>query len=230
MNKIVGYCRVSTKKQGIGLEAQRAEIERFCAQHGYELVGTFVETQTGKGSDAESIRPQLEAAMRLAKRHRCPVIVAKLDRLSRNVCYIAGLMERKVPFIVANLGPDVDPFMLHIYAALAEKERNFISQRTREGLAQVRKQGTWISKAGNECHGLGHPRIADLKGKGAVSLKADADAFAERVVPVITAIQARGVTSLRGIAAELERMRMSTPRGNTGWHASQVRNLLARAA
>jgi hypothetical protein len=144
-------------------------------------------------------------------------VVAKLDRLSRSVAYISGLMEHKVPFIVTTLGPDVDAFTLHIYAALAEKEREFISQRTKEGLAEVRKQGTWTSKSGKVCTHLGHPRIDELRGKAAVTLKADADAFAERILPTTASILARGITTMRAIAAELERLQFKTPRGGGTW-------------
>jgi DNA invertase Pin-like site-specific DNA recombinase len=91
----------------------------------------FVEVETGKGSDALERRPQLAAALGAGRTRKCPVIVAKLDRLSRDVAFVAGLMAQRVPFIVAELGVDADPFMLHLYAALAEKERRLISERTR---------------------------------------------------------------------------------------------------
>jgi DNA invertase Pin-like site-specific DNA recombinase len=228
MAQIVAYCRVSTKKQDMGLGAQQAAIARFCAEYGHEVVETFVEKETAKGADAQERRPILDAAMKRARKIKGPVVVAKLDRLSRSVAYISGLMEHKVPFIVTALGPDVDAFTLHIYAALAEKEREFISQRTKEGLAEVRKRGTWTSKSGKVCTGLGHPRIEELRGKGAVTLKADADAFAERILPTIASIQARGITTMRGIAAELERLQFKTPRGGTTWAPAQVANVLKR--
>ena len=99
-----------------------------------ELTDEFVEVETGKGADALDRRPQLAAALAVGRQKNCPVIVAKLDRLSRDVAFIAGLMAQRVPFIVAELGADADPFMLHIYAALAEKERRLISERTRAAL------------------------------------------------------------------------------------------------
>src|SRR5919206_1940180 len=122
--RAVTYLRVSSEQQGksgLGIEAQRRAIERFIAEHGYEVAAEFVEVETGKGSDALERRPQLAAALKKAKAERCPVIVAKLDRLSRDVAFISGLMAQRAPFIVAELGPEVDPFMLHVYAALAEK-------------------------------------------------------------------------------------------------------------
>jgi DNA invertase Pin-like site-specific DNA recombinase len=97
--------------------------------------------ETGKGSDALERRPQLSAALKAARQHKAPIIVAKLDRLSRDVHFISGLMSHKTPFIVAELGSDADPFMLHLYAALAEKERRLISQRTRDALAAKKAQG-----------------------------------------------------------------------------------------
>ncbi|WP_319944200.1 recombinase family protein [Mesorhizobium sp. AR10] len=99
------------------------------------ILHAFTEVETGKGADALDRRPQLTAALALARQARCPVVVAKLDRLSRDVAFIAGLMVQRVPFIVAELGADGDPFMLHFYAALAEKERRLIPERTKAALA-----------------------------------------------------------------------------------------------
>src|SRR5262245_48935741 len=124
MKPAVGYVRVSTTQQGrsgLGLEAQRDAIHAFAALNGFELIETFTEVETGKGADALERRPSLAAALDQAKDLKGPVIVAKLDRLSRDVHFISGLMQHKTPFIVAELGADTDPFMLHIYAALAEK-------------------------------------------------------------------------------------------------------------
>ena len=147
MKKIVTYLRVSTDKQGksgLGLEAQRAKLATFAQLEGLEIVHEFVEIETGKGADALNARPQLKAAIEAAKRQNgAPIAVAKLDRLSRDVHFISGLMSQKIPFIVADLGPNVDPFMLHIYAALAEKERGMIAERTRAALAT----GAGLAKA-----------------------------------------------------------------------------------
>src|SRR3982751_3242033 len=124
MKPALAYIRVSTARQGrsgLGLEAQQAAIQRFCAAEGFAIVAERIEVETGKGADALDRRPELAAALAEAKRRKCPVLVAKLDRLSRDVAFIAGLMAQRVPFIVAELGADADPFMLHLYAALAEK-------------------------------------------------------------------------------------------------------------
>src|SRR6516225_5612574 len=127
---VISYLRVSTAGQGrsgLGLEAQRDAIARFAEAEGLEIIAELVEVETGKGSDALDRRPLLREALAVARKHKAAVCVAKLDRLSRDVAFISGLMAQKVPFIVAELGSDCDPFMLHIYAALAEKERALIS-------------------------------------------------------------------------------------------------------
>ena len=142
---LVGYVRVSTSLQGrsgLGIEAQKEALERFAAAEGFALGRTFVEVETGKGADAIERRPQLAAALSEARRQRCSVGVAKLDRLSRDVHFISGLMAHRVPFVVADLGPDVDPFILHLFAALAEKERAMISTRTRPPW-RLRRRAGW---------------------------------------------------------------------------------------
>src|SRR3984893_10207292 len=123
---LITYIRVSTSQQGrsgLGIEAQRQTLNQFAQAEGFEVAREFVEVETGKGADAMDRRPQLKAALAAARKQRCHVAVAKLDRLSRDVHFVSGLMVHKVPFLVAELGPDVDPFVLHLYAALAEKER-----------------------------------------------------------------------------------------------------------
>jgi DNA invertase Pin-like site-specific DNA recombinase len=126
---------------GLGLEAQRTAISRFAEAEHYQIADTFTEVETGKGADALERRPQLAAAIKAARKAKCPVVVSKLDRLSRDVHFISGLMAQRVPFIVTELGADTDPFMLHIYAALAEKERRLISERTKAGLAAAKARG-----------------------------------------------------------------------------------------
>lgn len=227
--KVVAYYRVSTAQQGrsgLGLEAQREAVARFVESERLEIAGEFVEVETGKGSDALDRRPQLSAAMTQASLLGCPVIVAKLDRLSRDVAFISGLMAKRVPFVVAELGADVDPFMLHLYAALAEKERNLISERTKAALAAAKARGV---KLGNP-NGAAAIRRAG-KGTGAAlgALKAGADAHAQKLAPVVRHLQAEGHTSLPTLAKALNERGMATPRGGR-WHPSSVRNLLARLA
>jgi DNA invertase Pin-like site-specific DNA recombinase len=217
---IVGYIRVSTAKQGrsgLGLEAQLFSITRFAEAEGFELAAKFIEVETGKGSDAMSRRPQLAAALAEARRRKSPVIVAKLDRLSRDVHFISGLLSHKTPFIVAELGADADPFMLHLYAALAEKERMMISQRTREALKAAKDRGVV----------LGNPSLADVRQQATASVKANADQFAKNVLPVIREIQTNGVTSNRAIARTLDARGVATARGGQ-WTAVQVGSILQR--
>ena len=150
MKSLVAYIRVSTQRQGksgLGLEAQREAIQSFAANEGATIINFFSEVETGKGADALEQRPQLAAAIAYAKKCGAAVCVAKLDRLSRDVAFIAGLMSKRVPFVVANLGAGADPFMLHIYAALAEQERRQISERTKSALKAAKARGV---KLGNQ--------------------------------------------------------------------------------
>ena len=219
---LVAYVRVSTDRQGksgLGMEAQRAAIEQFASAHGYTLVRMFEEVETAKGADALDRRPQLAAALAAARRLRCAVIVAKLDRLSRDVAFIAGLMVQRVPFIVAELGADADPFMLHVYAALAEKERALIAQRTKAALQAKKAAGAQLGNRTN---------LGEASKAGAASNARDADAFAANVLPIITSIRAAGTTSHRAIAETLNVRAVRTARGGA-WSAVQVGRILARA-
>ena len=142
MKRAIGYCRVSTREQGrsgLGLAAQRHDIEAFAAKEGMSIEGWYQDIQTGAGRDALLMRPGLAEALREARTAHCPLIVSRLDRLSRNVHFITGLMEHRVHFVVAALGRDCDDFTLHICAALAEQERKMISERTKAGLARCQK-------------------------------------------------------------------------------------------
>jgi DNA invertase Pin-like site-specific DNA recombinase len=161
MERTVAYLRVSTQRQqrsGLGIEAQRATIARFAEAEGFVIIGEYVEFETGKGADALDRRPQLAAALAAARTAKCCVLVSKLDRLSRDVAFVSGLMAQRVPFIVAELGRDADPFMLHLYAALAEKERRLISERTKAALAAKRASG---AKLGNLSNILAAGSLAD---------------------------------------------------------------------
>ena len=220
MTSAVAYYRVSTARQGrsgLGIEAQKAAVHRFAAAEGYDLIGEHVEVETGKGLDALDRRPELAAALARARKLRCPVLVAKLDRLSRDVHFISGLIAHRVPFIVAELGADADSFMLHLYAALAEKERALISARTKAALAAKKAAGAK----------LGNPRAAETIGKAHAANRAAANQFAGNILPIIREIQAAGQTTLREIAASLNGHGVRTARGGR-WGASSVRNLLIR--
>nr|WP_308630993.1 recombinase family protein [Methylobacterium radiotolerans] len=218
----MAYVRVSTDRQGksgLGLADQRQRIAEFVDREGFEVVEVFDEIETGKGVDALDRRPQLAKALARARKLRCPVVVAKLDRLSRDVAFIAGLMAQRVPFVVAELGRDADPFMLHIYAALAEQERRMIAARTKAALAAKKAQGAMLGNRTN---------LGEASALGVASIKADADAFAVDVLPIIREIQARG-GSHRSIAAEMNARRVRTARGGE-WSATQVGRVLTRSA
>ena len=146
------------------------------------------------------------------------MLVAKLDRLSRDVHFISGLMAQRVPFIVAELGADADPFMLHIYAALAEKERALIAERTRAALARRKAQGVMLGNRTN---------LADASAKGAEANREAAVTFASNVLPIVRQIEATGVKGHRAIAAALNARGVRTARGGE-WHATTVRNLMTR--
>ena len=233
---VVSYVRVSTAAQGrsgLGLEAQREAIARFAEIEGMEVVAEFIEIETGKGADALDRRPQLSAALAQAKLTGTAVIVAKLDRLSRDVHFVSGLMAQRVPFIVADLGADTDPFLLHLYAALAEKERALISTRTKAALAAAK---TRVAMTGQKEHPeikrLGNPNgakhLRQYGGKaGRAALVAGADKRAAGVAKTIEAIRGEGVTSANGIAKALNERSIATPRGGM-WTARSVLNLTAR--
>src|SRR3954471_22506446 len=202
-----------------GIEAQRAAVARFAEVEQFRLLAEYVEAETGKGADALDRRPQLAAALAAARASKCPVIVSKLDRLSRDVALISGLMAQRVPFIVAELGPDADPFMLHLYAALAEKERRLISARTKAALGVKRAQGVK----------LGNPRNIQAAGQlGRKALVSAADQFARDILPAVNAIRNAGTISLQGISEALNKQGIRTPRGKR-WHVSSVANVLSRA-
>ena len=219
----MAYIRVSTSRQGksgLGIEAQREAITRFCQAEGYEIEAEHIEVETGKGADALERRPQLTSALGRAKRLKCPVIVAKLDRLSRDVHFISGLMVQRVPFIVTELGATADPFLLHIYAAFAERERAIIAARTKAALAAMTARGV---KLGNSTN-------LDVASQiGAAANRVAADAFAANVLPVIRQMQTSGLTTLGEIAAGLNARGIPAARGGV-WHPMTVSNLLKRGA
>jgi len=215
MKQAIAYIRVSTAKQGrsgLGLEAQRETITRFAQAEGFEIAGWNIEVETGKGADALDRRPELKAALNAAHKIKAPIIVAKLDRLSRDVAFVAGMMAQKVPFIVAELGADADPFMLHLYAALAEKERALISQRTRDALAAARKRGVVLGKHGRE--------VLSSENKKAAQRRAG------QLSSVIKPKLAEG-KSLRTITRELNDEGVSTARGGP-WQLTVVKRLVDR--
>lgn len=207
---IVTYLRVSTDRQGqsgLGLEAQRAAVAPYVKAG--RLLREFVEVESGRRDD----RPQLAAALALCRQHKACLVIAKLDRLARSVALISGLMESRVEFVAADM-PEANRFMLHIMAAVAEHEREMISQRTKAALVAAKARGT--------C--LGNPR-PDMATARAVASD-NAAKFRAAIRPQIQALQAEG-QSLRGIAAELNAKGIRGPRRGS-WHAASVRSMLHR--
>lgn len=210
MKPLFPYYRVSKERQGrsgLGLEAQQNAVQRFAAAEGYEIVAEFIEVETGKGFDALDRRPQLAAALAAAKKAKGAVAVSKLCRLSRNVAFIATLMVQKVPFVVTELGADVDPFMLHIYAAVAEKERDMIAARTKDALAAAKRRGVK----------LGNPQTAK---DNADTAQAFAETLRSEIAPLIN-------LSSRRIAAILNARQIMTAEGKT-WKSANIIRVINR--
>lgn len=213
--KAIAYLRVSTDRQGrsgLGLDAQREAVARYVAEARLELVGEFVEIETGKGSNALAKRPQLLAALSDAKRCKARLVLAKLDRLARNVHFVSGLMETGVDFAVADM-PHADRFQLHLFAALAEKEAEIISQRTRAALAAAKARGTVLGKHG-----------ATLARKN----KAEALERLEPLSSRLSGMRADGL-SVRQIAARLNEEGIASPGGGR-WHPTNLHRALKRIA
>lgn len=216
--KFVAYYRVSTQKQGrsgLGLDAQRQAIADFLA--GGKLIAEFVEIESGKRDQ----RPQLAAALHRAKVTGAKLLIAKLDRLSRNVAFIATLQESGVKFVCADM-PEANELTVHLFAAIAQHERKLISERTKVALAAAKRRGTK----------LGNPNGARaLRGCGnnaaVETIKAKAKRFAAEIEPVIADIRAAGTTSYRAIAQELNARGILTARGGA-WHATTVKNVMGR--
>jgi DNA invertase Pin-like site-specific DNA recombinase len=220
MTRFVAYLRVSTLRQGasgLGIEAQREAVARHVASVGGSIVAEVVETESGKRSD----RPELARALATCRAHRATLLIAKLDRLSRNVHFISGLMETKVPFVACDM-PTATPVMLHIYAAMAEDEGKVISARTKAALAAAKARGVR----------LGNPRlVAGSPDQARVAAAAKAEQAAARardLAPVVAQMQVAGCKTLASYAAALTARGLPSPSGRGPWHRSAVARLLNR--
>lgn len=212
----IAYYRVSTDQQGrsgLGLEGQREAVLDYLNGGGWSLVAEFTEVESGKNGD----RPTLAEALAAAKKAKATLIIAKLDRLSRSVSFIANLMDSGVDFRAADM-PNADRFMLHVYAAMAEEERRRISERTKVALAAAKARGVR----------LGCPVPSRGAQAAAIVHRDKAERFAANVLPVIKEVQAAGVTSLRGVAKALNARGVQTARGGA-WGPQSVANVLERA-
>jgi DNA invertase Pin-like site-specific DNA recombinase len=213
--KFIAYYRVSTDRQGqsgLGLEAQQKAVLDYLNGGSWTLAGEFTEVESGKHAD----RPQLAAAFAACKKQKAKLVIAKLDRLSRNLAFIAALMDSGVEFVAAD-NPHANKLTIHILAAVAQHEREAISQRTKEALAAAKVRGVR----------LGNPRWTEtIEATNTARIEA-ADRFAANVRPIIREIQNSGISSLRGVARALTARGIKTARGGE-WSAVQVTDILER--
>src|ERR1700730_14061500 len=230
MKDAIGYLRVSTKEQGrsgLVLGPQRFDIEHFGQREGFSVTSWHQDIQTGAGKDAILLRPGLATALKEARGARCPLIVSRLDRLSRNVHFIAGLMEHKVHFVVAVFGRDVDHFTLHIYASIAEQERKMISERVRAATLIAKSQGR---KFGLQLHSKSWQRRVSALGRAALIQEANDRAQAYRVY-IEWALKQQGRNgrpiSFRGAAIRLNERNIETPLGGT-WRGHHIQRMARR--
>lgn len=229
MKPAIAYIRVSTEEQGrsgLGLEAQEAEIKRFAAAEGLEITQWFREVRSGKRTaDTLAHRPELADALAAARIMDAPLLVAKLDRLSRDMAFVANLMnDPTVEFIVAALGRQ-DRLVLHLFAAVAEHERALISSRTKAGLAAARARGVVLGNPRMS----GHNGAADLAKQGRLAVVAAANTRALELRSLLDGLIAEGLTTNRTLAERLNTLRVPTRRGGR-WHPSSVSALRARLA
>lgn len=215
--KFVAYLRVSTSRQGqsgLGLEAQREAVARYLQGGARTLAGEFVEVESGKGSNALARRPQLGLALEACRKHRATLVIAKLDRLARNVHFISGLLESGVEFVAADM-PEANKVMLHMHAVMAEWERDQISARTKAALAAAKARGVRLGVVGRE----------NLN-RNAQARKAVTDAFAERLRGLFDGFRAAGMTQRR-MVQELNLLGVPTSTGGN-WTLVQVQRVMGR--
>lgn len=219
--RFIAYMRVSTARQGqsgLGLEAQRRAITDFVSNRG-EVVAEFTEVESGKRAD----RPELLKALHHAKVTGATLVIAKLDRLSRNAAFLLTLRDSGARFVAADM-PDANDLTVGIMALVAQQEREAISRRTKEALQAAKARGT---KLGNP---KGAAPLLRARAGNDAAIRANrlkADTFAGDLAPVICSLKVEGITTLGAMADALNQRGMLTPRGAT-WHKSSVRNLLSR--
>lgn len=216
VRRFVAYYRVSTDRQGrsgLGLDAQRKAVTDYLKGGAWQLIGEFIEVESGKKSD----RPELARAMEACRKRKARLVIAKLDRLSRNLVFIATLLESGVEFVTADM-PFANKLTIHILAAVAEHEREAISDRTKVALAAAKARGTR----------LGTPDPVGAVRRMRAARKAQAARFAANVLPIIRDVQAAGHTSCNAIAGQLKARNIATANGGR-WTHVKVRQILNRA-
>jgi DNA invertase Pin-like site-specific DNA recombinase len=224
--KFISYLRVSTQRQGesgLGIEAQRQAVAAYLNGGAWSLIAEYVEIETGKRND----RPQLTAALHRAKVSNATLVIAKLDRLSRNAAFLLNLRDAGVRFVCADM-PEANNLTIGIMAIIAQDERERISARTKAALAAKRMRGERLGTdnwAALQCAGVGRAGWT----LGADANREKADRFAADLMPIIDDIRAEGVTSDRGIARQLNERGIETAHGRS-WSATQVGRMLQRGA
>ncbi len=219
--KVVAYYRVSTKRQGtsgLGLDGQREAVRAFLAGGGRSLVAEFTEVESGR-SDAN--RPQLHAALMACRLHRATLVIAKLDRLSRNAAFLMGLKDSGIDFVCADM-PSANRLTVGVMALVAQEEREAISARTKAALAQARARGVKLGSPRN----LANRALGTERGNTAKAKRADARA--ELLRPIFAEMQTGGAKSMRAVAEELNQRRIPTATGRGEWTAVQVARVLER--
>jgi DNA invertase Pin-like site-specific DNA recombinase len=215
--KAISYIRVSTQKQGksgLGLEAQVAAIDAYTGQNGLEIVATYREIESGKVND----RPQLAKALAHAKKAKAALVVAKLDRLARNVAFVSQVMDSGVEFVACD-NPFATRLTLHILAAVAEHEAAMIAARTKAALAAAKARGVRLGSRDKERLVTARARKAEI-----------ANSRAKNIAAVISDIERAGIKTLAGIAEALSARGIKTPRGNESWAPTQVARIKAMAS
>ena len=214
-NQFVTYFRVSTVRQGLsglGLDAQRQTVAQFLSGSSRTVLAEFVEIETGKGANALDRRPQLRLALELCRKSGATLLIAKLDRLARNVHFVSGLMESKVKFVACDL-PEANQLTIHIMAAFAEHEARRISERTRDALAAAKARGVVLGATGP----------ANLK-RHTLERQAAAGAFNARLMPLLNGFAVQGMTR-RAMVVQLNDLGIKAPRGGA-WSLGQVQRLV----
>lgn len=226
-SKVVSYIRVSTARQGLsglGLEGQKAAVERFCLENGAELIAEYQEVESGRKND----RPILRQALARAKSSRATLLIAKLDRLARNVHFISGLMEAGCDFSACDM-PHANRLTMHILAAVAEDEAQRTAQRTKAALAAYKARGGLLGASNPSCRKLTNDDRKKGSRSSAMARIAEALEANAEATDAAVSYRLQGLT-LREIAAQLDRRGMS-PRGTgSSWSHVQVLRLLRRAA
>ena len=218
--QFVAYFRVSTDKQGrsgLGLEAQEAAVMGWLNGGKWTLFEKFTEQESGKRHEN---RPQLNAALALCKKRKATLVIAKLDRLARNVHFVSGLLESGVNFVCADM-PEADRAFLQMAAVFAEWEATKISERTKAALKAKKARGALLGFANPARQGMTAKEAARVRGR---KISQEADQFAANTLPVIASIRKAGITSLHGIAKALNDRGIPTARG-TSWYAATVKNI-----